>query len=230
MCWSRSRSYVHLSSHEVNWCLFFKFLCHLTSHPEIQPVFRCLRVNLVYIDIHIYIYIYKTIIYDQRDCKEVLQLALSDSLMHKCELWVLNFKEKRDVKNQSQIENSSFSLLSFFPTKKIPRYCFHPQSCISSPPIPPRTKENIIYAQIWREYAKAIAGTDCCFQLWAPKSSSNSFDRYTFWSSNSNYSFSYSWVSDEEDINFYVSYLFLVVTGKQRLWKVRNTCCAKKSS
>lgn len=159
----------------------------------------------------------------------MLQLALSDSLMHKCELWVLNFKEKQDVKNQSQIENSSFSLLSFFPTKKIPRYCFHPQSCISSPP-PPRTKENIIYVQIWREYAKAIAGTDCCFQLWALKSSSNSFDRYTFWSSNSNYSFSYSWVSDEEDINFYVSYLFLVVTGKQRLWKVRNTCCAKKSS
>ena len=120
------------------WWLFFKFLCHLTSHPEIQPVFRCLRVNLVYIDIHIYIYIYKTIIYDQRDCKEVLQLALSDSLMHKCELWVLNFKEKRDVKNQSQIENSSFSLLSFFPTKKIPRYCFHPQSCISSPPHSPK--------------------------------------------------------------------------------------------
>ena len=100
----------------------------------------------------------------------------------------------------------------------------------SLPPPPPRTKENIIYAQIWREYAKAIAGTDCCFQLWALKSSSNSFDRYTFWSSNSNYSFSYSWVSDEEDINFYVSYLFLVVTGKQRLWKVRNTYCAKKSS
>ena len=162
LCLSRSRSYVHLSSYEVNWCLFFKFLCHLTSHPEIQLVFQCLRVNLVYIDIHIYIYIYiyiyKTIIYDQRDCKEVLQLALSDSLMHKCELWVLNFKEKRDVKNQSQIENSSFSLLSFFPTKKIPRYCFHPQSCISSPPPP-----------------QAIAGTDCCFQLWALKSSSVKF-------------------------------------------------------
>lgn len=92
-----------------------------------------------------YIYIYKTIIYDQRDCKEVLQLALSDSLMHKCELWVLNFKEKRDVKNQSQIENSSFSLLSFFPTKKIPRYCFHPQSCISSPPPPPQELKKISY-------------------------------------------------------------------------------------
>ena len=96
------------------------------------PVFE--SKSCLYRYTYIYIYIYKTIIYDQRDCKEVLQLALSDSLMHKCELWVLNFREKRDVKNQSQIENSSFSLLSFFPTKKIPRYCFHPQSCISPPP------------------------------------------------------------------------------------------------
>lgn len=187
MCLSRSRSYVHLSSHEVNWWLFFKFLCHLTSHPEIQLVFRCLRVNLVYIKLQ-----------RKTRCKK----PITD--------WKLsfNFQPKR-----------SLVIVFILNRASLP------------PPLPPRIKENIIYAQIWREYAKAIAGTDCCFQLWALKSSSviNLFDTYTFWSSNSNYSFSYSWVSDEEDISFYVSYLFLVVTGKQRLWKVRNTC-AKKSS
>lgn len=136
VCLSRSRSYVHLSSHEVNWCLFFKFLCHLTSHPEIQPVFRCLRVNLVYIDIHIYIY--KTIIYDQRDCKEVLQLALSDSLMHKCELWVLNFKEKRDVKKPITDWKLFFLSSVFLSNQKDPSLLFSSSIVHLFPPHPPK--------------------------------------------------------------------------------------------
>lgn len=148
-------------------------------------------------------------------------------------MWIVGIKLQRKTRCKKPITDwKLFFLSSFFlSNQKDPSLLFSSSIVhLFPPPPPPRTKENIIYAQIWREYAKAIAGTDCCFQLWALKSSSNSFDRYTFWSSNSNYSFSYSWVSDEEDINFYVSYLFLVVTGKQRLWKVRNTCCAKKSS